>query len=71
MSKEEVIVKLIEVIETDMDINESTVLEDIEEWDSLAKLSLMAVAKTDFGKKLTSEQIRSFVTVDDICNALL
>lgn len=48
-----------------------TVLADIDEWDSLSKLSLMALAKKDYKKTLTAQQIREFVTVEDICNALI
>ncbi len=71
MSKEELIQELTEMMETDMELAEDTVLDDIEEWDSLTKLSLMAFAKKEFDKNLTAGQIRDFTTVGDICNALL
>ena len=65
----------IALIEELMDLEEGeltldTVLDDVEEWDSLSKLSLMATAKKDFGKKLTVEEIRTFKTVKDICDYL-
>lgn len=63
----------IEMLEEIMDLDEGTlaadsVLEEFEEWDSLSKLSLMAAAKKDFGKKLTVEEIKGFHTVKDICD---
>lgn len=61
----------LELIEEIMDLDEGTltedsVLEDFEEWDSLSKLSLMAEVKKQFGKKLTAEDVKGFVTVKDI-----
>ena len=65
----------IELIEELMDLEEGTlqldsVLDDFEEWDSLSKLSIMAEAKKKFGKKLTVDEIKAFVTVQDICDYL-
>ena len=36
----------------------------------MAKLSLIVLFDDEFGKKLTGEQIRSFVTVGDILKAM-
>lgn len=47
-----------------------TVLFDVHEYDSMAKLSVIILADDDFGKKLTGEQIREFSTVGDIVNFL-
>lgn len=65
----------INVIEEVMDLDEGTlevssVLEDFEEWDSLSKLSLMAMVKKEFDRKLTNEEIKAFRTVQDICDYL-
>lgn len=43
-----------------------TVLADIDEYDSMAKLSLIVLMDDEFGKKLTGEQIRGFKTVQNI-----
>lgn len=64
--------ELIELVEEVMDLDEGTVsvddvLEDYEEWDSLAKLSLMAAAKKDFGVALSAADVKLFETVKDIC----
>lgn len=72
MSKEDLITKLEEIMETDEGIlNENTILADVEEWDSLSKLSLMAFVKKEFSISLTANQIKEFITVADICNTLL
>ncbi len=72
MSKEELLSQLEELMETDEGVlEETTVLDDLDEWDSLAKLSLMAFAKKEFSISLTASQIKEFKTVTDICNALL
>lgn len=47
-------------------ITPETELDDIAEWDSLAKLSLIVLMDEEFGKKLTGDQIKSFETVKDI-----
>ncbi|MCM1232274.1 MAG: acyl carrier protein [Ruminococcus flavefaciens] len=67
--------ELLEMLEDIMDLDEgtletTTVLEDVEEWDSLSALSLMAEAKKNYGKKLSADDITSFVTVQDIIDYL-
>lgn len=47
-------------------LNESIVLNDFEEFDSLAKLSLIVLCDDEFEKELTGEIIKSFVTIKDI-----
>ena len=45
-------------------------LEDIEEWDSLSSLSLTVEVKKKYGNNLTTEEIKAFKTVQDICDYL-
>lgn len=45
-----------------------TVLTDLDEWNSMSKLSLIVLMDDEFNKKLTGEQIREFVTIGDILN---
>ena len=47
-----------------------TLLEDIEEWDSLAALSYVVMMADDFGKTITGAEIRAFKTVQDILNTM-
>lgn len=65
----------IAMLEDIMDVDEGTltldsVLDDLEEWDSLSKLSLIAEAKQKFGLVLKAEILREFKTVRDICDYL-
>lgn len=71
MSNEEKIAMLEEI----MDMDEGTLalndkLENIEEWDSLSKLSLIAEAKHFFGIVMKAETLKAFKTVQDICDYL-
>ncbi len=53
----------------EMDEGELTadmVLDEIEEYNSMAKLALIVLMSDEFDKTLTSDQIKSFVTVKDI-----
>ena len=43
-----------------------TTLSELEEYDSMSKLSLIVLMDEEFGKKLTGEQILRFKTVQDI-----
>lgn len=67
--------KIIEKIEETLDIDAGTLtpeteLSTLDEWDSLAKLSLIVLAADEFKKELTGEQVRSFQTVADILAVL-
>ncbi len=45
-----------------------TVLADLEQWDSMSKLSLIVLMDDECGKTLNNEQIKGFQTVQDIMN---
>lgn len=47
-------------------LSPETLLVNLEEYDSMAKLSLIVLMDEEFNKKLTGEQIREFKTVQDI-----
>ncbi len=71
MSVEEKIAALEEIMDLDEgSLNEESVLEEYEEWDSLSKLSLVAFAKRKFDIVLSTEKMKTFVTVKDICDTL-
>lgn len=56
-----------EMLELDGGVLEpATELTSIDEYDSMAKLSLIVLMDDEFGKKLTGEKIRQFKTVQDI-----
>lgn len=67
MTDKEKIALLEDMLELDGGtLTPETVLADIDEYDSMAKLSLIVLMDDEFGKKLTGEQIRLFKTVQDI-----
>lgn len=66
----------IALIEDVMDLDKGTLspdstLADYDEWDSLSKLALIAMAKKRFSVSLTAEEIKSFITVNDILACLV
>ena len=67
MTNAEKIAKLEETWEMDEGtLTEDTVLEDVEEFDSMGKLSLIVLCDDEFSKKLNGETIRGVKTVKDI-----
>ena len=69
MTKNEKLALLEETFELDEgELNEESNLSDLENWNSMTKLSLIALMDMEFDKKLSGEQIRNFVSVNDILN---
>lgn len=67
MTQEEKIALLEDMLELDGGaLKPEMELSSIDEYDSMAKLSLIVLMDDECGKKLTGEQIRQFVTVQDI-----
>jgi acyl carrier protein len=67
MTLEEKITMLEDMLELDGGtLKPETELNSIDEYDSMAKLSLIVMMDDEFGKKLSGEQIRQFKTVQDI-----
>ena len=48
-----------------------TVLADVDEYDSMAKLSLIVMMDDEFGVKLTGDVIKGFETVGDILKLMV
>ena len=51
-------------------LKEDTLLEDVDEYDSMAKLALIVMFDEEFGKKVDSETVKGFKTVADILAAM-
>lgn len=67
MDTEKKLALLEEMLEVDEGtLTPETVLEELDEWDSLAKLSLIVLMDDECGKTLAGDQIKAFVTVKDI-----
>lgn len=66
MTKEEFIKKLIDIMDTDAEINLSTKLADVEDWDSLSMVSFYSFCDSKLNRRLLPEQIKSAETVEDL-----
>ena len=66
MTKEQFLTEMQDVLQTDEALSSETVLSDLVEWDSLAKMATMAFVEKKLGVKLTLGEINAFVTVGDI-----
>ncbi|MDO9155188.1 MAG: acyl carrier protein [Paludibacter sp.] len=67
MTNEEKIKMIEDALEIDANtLKEETLLAEVQEYDSMAKLTLIVLCDDEFNKKLTGEQIKEFKTVKDI-----
>lgn len=76
MTKAELMEKLQELMRDvfdndEIEIDEDTTAEDIEEWDSLTNIQLVDAIEKAFGLKLTSKEIMSWDDVGEMADALL
>ena len=66
MTAEEFIKKLVELMDTDAEINLSTRLADVEDWDSLSMVSFFSFCNTTFSRKVSPDEIKAALTVEDL-----
>lgn len=67
MTNEEKIAMLEDILELENGtLSAETELASVDEYDSMAKLSLIVLMDDEFNKKLTGEKIREFKTVQDV-----
>lgn len=52
------------------EITAETKFHDLEEWSSLVGMGIIAMAKTQYGKSITSKEIRQCETVTDLYNLI-
>ncbi len=52
------------------EIQASTEFHNLDEWSSLTGMSVIALAKTEYGKSITGSELRSCVTVEDVFNLI-
>lgn len=52
------------------DISASTEFHELDEWSSLIVMSVIAMAKTQFGKTITGKEIHDCETVEDLFNLI-
>lgn len=66
MTKQEFLEKLQDVLERDDEITEDMVLADMEEWDSLAAMAVMAFFNRQLSITLLPAEVREMKTVQDL-----
>ena len=66
MTKSELLEEIKETLQRDEDISFDMKLEDIEEWDSLANISMISLYDELFEIIVTSDDLKKFNTVDDL-----
>ncbi|MEG2185438.1 MAG: acyl carrier protein [Cloacibacillus sp.] len=65
--KKNVITKIAEISETDPNlVKPDTELMDLESWDSLANVTFVAYAISEYGVKLTADEMLDAKTVSDL-----
>lgn len=63
------------LLEETLEMDEGTLkadmeLDDVDEYDSMTKLSIIVMMDDEFGVKLTSDIVKSFKTVQDILDIM-
>ena len=72
MSREEVFERLNEVFrDEDITVDEGTTAEDIDGWDSLEHINLMAAVESEFGIKFSMGQIVTMKNVGEMADIIL
>lgn len=76
MSREEVYVKLNEVFrdvfdDEDIEVNAETTADDIEDWDSLEHINLVAAVEQEFDIKFTMAQVVGMKNVGEMVDIIL
>ena len=52
------------------EITPSCIFHNLEEWSSLTGMSIIALAKTEYGKSITGAELRACITVEDVFNLI-
>ena len=66
MTAEEFTNKLVEIMDTEAEINLSTKLADVEDWDSLSMVSFFSFCNSTLNRRLAPEKIKAAQTVEDL-----
>lgn len=76
MSREEVFAKLNEVFcdvfdDDDITVTDATTADDIEDWDSLEHINLLAAVEQEFGMKFNMGQVVSMKNVGEMADIII
>ncbi len=62
---------LADLFNMDQDIlTEETELDQLDEWDSIASITTIAMIDSIFGKEITPEEVKKFRTIKDITDIM-
>ena len=66
MEKKAFLHNLAELMDTEQELTMATVLETVEEWDSLSYIAYMAFCVQNTGRKVSPSQVKTAKTVEDL-----
>lgn len=66
MTKDEFLVQMQDVLQTESVLKMDTVLGDLDEWDSLSMMATMAFLDKNFAVKVKIVDLKTFATMGDI-----
>lgn len=66
MTRQEFLTALQEMLQCDMELHEDTLLADLEEWDSLAFMVVIAFFDKNFGRRVTFDTLKGCRTPSDL-----
>ena len=66
MTAEEFVKRLADLMDTDVELDLSTKLADVEDWDSLSMVSFFSFCDSKLNRRLAPELIKSAQTVEDL-----
>ena len=67
---ENLIAKLKPILESE-NLDLSKKFEEIQGWDSLASISIIAMLDADYGVTVTNQQLTEFANIEDFCKFVL
>lgn len=74
MTKEDILMKLAEIItdcfDDDVEISCDTVADDVDGWDSLGQIRLLAACQDSFGIKFSVSDVRNLENVGDLVDLI-
>ena len=72
MNKEKLIKDFLEILDEtpSHEVNENTIIRDLDEWDSMTALSLMAMIDEVYSKSISPEELEKIIDLNDLFSFL-
>ncbi len=71
MTEQEFIKKMVDITDTEDEITMDSVLEEIEEWDSLSAVGFLSLCASKAKRKVDAPEVRSAKTIRDLYMLLM